>query len=80
MAYLVPMWREDKWGFIDTESGDFVVNPQYDFVGRFQYEEDFSLYLAPVKKDGLWGFITNLNEVVIPPEYEKVRRFSFAMD
>lgn len=47
-----------NWGFIDA-NGEWVIPPMYGEAGRFSDE------LAPVRKDGLWGYINRYNETVI---------------
>ncbi|MCB9280748.1 MAG: WG repeat-containing protein [Lewinellaceae bacterium] len=58
-----------RWGFIDT-SGNWVIQPQYDFAENFD-DNGF----AEVTKGGLSGIINTNNEVIIPFRHLNVTAF-----
>lgn len=58
-----------EYGFINT-SGDFVIDPQYDFAGAF------SEGLAAVRDDGLWGYVATSGELSIDLKFSDARAFS----
>ena len=47
-----------------------VIEPQFDD------ELDFNEGLAPIEKDGKWGFIDKNGKVVIEPQFGEVGQFS----
>ncbi|MDX1959094.1 MAG: WG repeat-containing protein [Leptospiraceae bacterium] len=57
------------FGFMDT-SGKITIPQIYEGVGRF------SQGLAPVKKDGLWGYINPKGEVIISFQFKSAKPFS----
>ena len=58
-----------QYGFINT-SGDFVIDPRFDFASAF------SENLAAVRDDGLWGYVSTDGEVVIDLRFSDARSFS----
>lgn len=59
------------WKYIDRSFNTILeVSPVYDWVWYF------SEGLAPVKKDGLWGYINSEGVEVISPRWDKVEDFS----
>jgi hypothetical protein len=57
------------YGFID-ESGNFVIEAQYDFA------QPISEGKAAVRIDGLWGFINSDGNTIVEPKYSDARPFS----
>ena len=53
-----------------NSAGKFVLEPQYEEA------LPFSDFLAPVKKDGKWGFINGEGKFIIEPRYEDAFLFS----
>ncbi|MBM7607371.1 hypothetical protein JOD29_000608 [Lysinibacillus composti] len=58
------------WGFVN-ESGDFVIEPQYDYV--FDFQENG---LARVEKNGLYGLIDLQGNYIVQPRYRWIEPFS----
>ncbi|MDM5334287.1 WG repeat-containing protein [Ureibacillus composti] len=58
------------WGFVN-ESGDFVIEPQYDYVFDFQDNG-----LARVEKNGLYGLIDLQGNYIVQPRYRWIEPFS----
>ena len=58
-----------QYGFINT-SGDFVIDPRFDFAAAFS--EGF----AAVRDDGLWGYVSTDGELVIDLKFSDARSFS----
>jgi hypothetical protein len=63
-SYLIAYMdgNSGKWGFANNE-GKTVIEPQYEEA------KSFSGGLAPVKKDGKWGAISQDNKLRIPYKY-----------
>jgi hypothetical protein len=59
-----------KKGMIDRTGREFIP-VVYDELGDY-----FTDGLLMAKMNGKWGFIDSLNQVIIPFEYEEVRRFT----
>ncbi len=57
-------------GMIDS-TGREIIPVKYDQLGDY-----FTSGLLMAMMNGKWGFINSLNQVVIPFEYEEVRRFT----
>lgn len=58
-----------SFGFMDS-FGKIVIESQYEGAGQFKHG------LAPVKKNGLWGYINKKSEVVIPFQFRDAESFS----
>lgn len=65
---LEPERVGDKYGF--SKNGTLVIDAVYDDAGSF------SEGLAPVKKNGKWGYINKTGHSVIPYKYEAAGSFS----
>lgn len=66
---LCQVQADKKWGYIDR-TGNFVVQPQYEWADRF------SQGLAPVKVDGKFGYIDKTGKMAISPQFGCVWPFS----
>jgi len=67
--------KEDgRWGFINRDNGEIVIEPVWDAAGYFSDEG-----LANVKKDRRWGFIDRTGSVVIEPQFSTASAFSHGM-
>jgi hypothetical protein len=60
---------QQKYGLID-KAGRELAAPQYDDIGNF------FAGMAPVKKDGKWGYIDTTGKIVIPLQYAGAMTFS----
>lgn len=58
------------WGIYDSSRNEIVLNAVYEEIGNFG-DSDF----APVKKDGHWGYIDYLGNVVIDFYFDKADDF-----
>ncbi len=58
-----------SFGFMDS-LGKMVLESQFEGAGQFKHG------LAPVKKNGLWGYINRKGEVVIPFQFKDAEPFS----
>lgn len=56
----------ERWGHIDRV-GEYVVLPSFEWTNRFFDGR------APVKVDGLYGFIDEKGSLVVPPKYKRVQ-------
>lgn len=59
-----------KWGFIN-EKGEFEIQPDFDFALDFQKND-----LATVEKDGRYGCIDRVGNVIVPIKFESLIDFS----
>ncbi|GAB4439121.1 MAG: hypothetical protein Kow0031_20990 [Anaerolineae bacterium] len=59
----------ESYGFVD-ETGQWVIEPQFDFAG------EFSEGLAVIEQDGKYGFVGPDGAIVIEPEYDFAAGFS----
>ncbi|NLI63649.1 MAG: hypothetical protein GX367_02835 [Bacteroidales bacterium] len=64
----VAVKKNGKWGFIDTE-GKKVIDFKYDDA------YSFSLGLAPVCIDGIWGYIDQKEEMKVPRIFDESKPF-----
>lgn len=55
--------------------GGFLIHTQKYIEPIYQAIEPFKEELAAVKLNGLWGFIDEQNNMLIPPIYERVKSF-----
>ena len=53
-----------KWGFV-VSGGQWYLEPQYEDA------KPFCNGYAPVKVDGLWGYINQYNEIVVEPQFQE---------
>lgn len=60
---------DDKWGYIDVETKDIVIEP------RFDKARAFSQGLAPVEKDGDMGYIDKEGNILVEPAYDQAFEF-----
>lgn len=70
---LFPYSADDRtYGFID-ETGEWVIDPLFDFAG------DFVEGLAVVEQNGQYGFIGPDGTVVVEPQYDFAADFAFGL-
>src|SRR5688500_17725301 len=60
------------YGFVD-ETGNWVIEPQFDFAG------DFVEGLAVVGNDGQYGYIDPGGTLVVQPQYDFAADFAFGL-
>lgn len=61
----------DKMGYMD-KIGNIVIPMTYDWDYNSEVVQHFSGGIAPVQKNGKWGFINKNNKFVIPCQYSSV--------
>jgi hypothetical protein len=61
---------DNKWGFIDIESKNWIIPPKFDDVYNFKGE------FARAKNGGKWGFIDKKGEWVVRPNFDELSNFS----
>jgi hypothetical protein len=66
----VPAQKDDRWGFVDGATGQFVIPAIYDEVGRFS--EGF----ANFSLDERIGFVDLSGRVLVNPRFERADEFS----
>lgn len=65
--------------FVETEEGIFMIDENFLPVGEAVYEAAVPFYettYAAVKKDGRWGFVDSMGNMVIPCSYEAADSFA----
>lgn len=61
----------DTYGFVDSQTGEFIIPPQYKDAGNFVSG------LAPVQtENGAWHYITPANQVLVSENFQQVDEFS----
>jgi hypothetical protein len=60
------------YGYVD-ETGQWVIQPQYDFAG------DFAEALAVVELDGQYGYVDANGQEVVAPQYDFAGDFAFGL-
>ena len=68
MLAIVEVGKMDC-GFING-NGDWIIQPKY------RYALDFKAGLAPVEKDGKWGYIDEKGKTIIAHEFRSAEQFS----
>lgn len=63
---LIPSKMNNKWGYKDFLSKDFVIANVYDWAYSFQGS------LARVKVGSKWGIINKENDFVVKPKYNEI--------
>ena len=63
---------DDLYGMLSV-TGDVVIEPQYNYLGLFTQE---NLARFQDYETGLWGYINESGEEVIPAQYEDAQDFS----
>lgn len=69
--YMAVVKTQIGWKYINH---DFSTRLQ--LSNGYEWADHFSEGLAPVKRNGLWGFIDQTGKEVIPPRYSRVNSFS----
>ena len=83
-AILLPIRKNDKWGFIDSE-GNILIKPQFDDVYGIDkkiyptalvissYKAPYRFFedMAAVKIKDKWGFINKSGDIVVEPKFDK---------
>ena len=66
------MPSDDQFGLLRIANNkvEYVTEPVFEDIG-----EDFSGEYMPVKQNGLWGYIDESAQWIIPPQYEKAFPF-----
>jgi hypothetical protein len=65
--FLVPFFKEDKWGFMDN-TRKIEITPEYDFVRLFNNG------IARVKLNGKWGLINEKGKAITEIKYDEIHR------
>ena len=58
------------WGYRDQKTGDIVIEPKYDEVGKFSDK------MAPARIGQKWGAINPKGKIIIEPKFDKMSDFS----
>ncbi len=66
---LLPFKKDNQWGYINY-NGDVIIQPQYDFAGRFIKS------ISIVKKNKKYGLIDGNNNFTLAPTYNEIRLFN----
>lgn len=75
---LAPVIVDNKLGYINRK-GDFAIKPQFPVDPRNIFRQStyqFSEGLACLDENGLWGYITEAGNMVIPAQYTSGERFA----
>ncbi|MEJ1937326.1 WG repeat-containing protein, partial [Nostoc sp. NIES-2111] len=68
--WLSPVKINDKWGYIDTRTGEVIIQPQ------FKWALEFSEGLASVQIGKKCGFINKDGQIIIEPQFDDALYFS----
>lgn len=70
--------KDGKYGIVDKGTGRELLPPRYEEMEYWDVimGSDGETDLIPVKRDGLWGFIDEAGNEVIPAKYDEVWSFS----
>lgn len=70
--FLIPVYKEGKYGLINSEGG-WLVEPEYDYIGPFSEGR------AVVKKDEKYGYIDKSGMLIINTIFDFAQDFSEGM-
>lgn len=62
LSYLTQ--NENKFGYVDINNKEVVIKPQFEDCRKFNNG------IAPVKMNGVWGFINKEGKYLINPQYQ----------
>ncbi|UCG28005.1 MAG: WG repeat-containing protein [Bacteroidales bacterium] len=78
-SFLIAKDFHDGVALVKTTKGFRYLSITNTFLpvpDDIELKHDFSDGMAPVVKSKLWGFVNTEGEVIIPPQYSKMRKFT----